>query len=180
MRLVVVGSGVVGASCAYTASSLGATVVLVDAALPGQATPADEPVWYDFACASARQYPGLVEELAGLGETDVGYRQVGALVLVDSAQHRSDVRRLLLARRAGAPEVGAVEALTGAEARALFPPLRADQAAVLIGGGSRVDGRRLAGALARAASRRGAVIKTGRAELVFRSGRAAGVALDGE
>jgi len=193
MRLVVVGSGVVGASCAYTASSLGATVVLVDAALPGQATaagagivcpwwstPADDPVWYDFACASARQYPGLVEELAGLGETDVGYRRVGALVLVDSAQHRSDVRRLLLARRAGAPEVGAVEALTGAEARALFPPLRADQAAVLIGGGSRVDGRRLAGALARAASRRGAVIKTGRAELVFRSGRAAGVALDGE
>jgi D-amino-acid dehydrogenase len=192
MRLVVVGSGVVGASCAYTASSLGATVVLIDAALPGQATAAgagivcpwwssaaDDPVWYDFACASARQYPGLLQELAGLGETDVGYRQVGALVLVDSVEQPS-VRRLLLARHAGAPEVGEVEVLTGAEARDLFPPLRTDRAAVLIGGGSRVDGRRLAGALGRAASRRGAAIKTGRAELVCRSGRAAGVVLDGE
>ena len=94
MRLIVVGSGVVGASCALAASGLGAEVVLVDAAQPGQATaagagivcpwtssPSDDPVWYAFGCAAARHYPGLVAELAGLGERDVGYRQVGALVL---------------------------------------------------------------------------------------------------
>src|ERR1019366_2625278 len=39
-RLIAVGSGVVGASCAYTASRLGAEVVLADAALPGGATAA--------------------------------------------------------------------------------------------------------------------------------------------
>jgi glycine/D-amino acid oxidase-like deaminating enzyme len=33
LRLIVVGSGIVGASCAYAASSLGAEVVLVDAGL---------------------------------------------------------------------------------------------------------------------------------------------------
>jgi len=39
LRLIVVGSGIVGASCAYAASSLGADMVLVDAAKPGRATP---------------------------------------------------------------------------------------------------------------------------------------------
>jgi D-amino-acid dehydrogenase len=98
MRLIVVGSGIVGASCAFTASRLGAEVVLVDAGLPGQATAAgarivcpwwpvaDDPVWYDFACASARHYPGLLEDLAELGETDVGYWRTGALVLTASSE----------------------------------------------------------------------------------------------
>jgi D-amino-acid dehydrogenase len=192
MRLIVVGSGVVGASCAFTASSLGAEVVLVDAALPGQATAAgagivcpwwpipDDPVWSDFACASARQYPGLVEDLAERGEVDVGYRRTGALVLAVSPEQQEKARQLLLAQRAAAPELGEVSALTGAEARELFPPLRAGQAAVFIGGGSRVDGRLLAAALGRAAAGRGAVIAAGRAELVCRNGRAAGVMLDGQ
>jgi D-amino-acid dehydrogenase len=77
MRVVIIGSGIVGASCAYTACSLGAEVVLADAALPGQATAAgagivcpwwseqaDDPVWYDFACAAARYYPELVAATA--------------------------------------------------------------------------------------------------------------------
>jgi D-amino-acid dehydrogenase len=82
MRVIVVGSGIVGASCAYTASRLGAEVVLADAALPGQATAAGAGIvcpwasdlagdlaWYALACASARHYPRLVAELAELGET---------------------------------------------------------------------------------------------------------------
>jgi glycine/D-amino acid oxidase-like deaminating enzyme len=88
-RLIAVGSGVVGASCAYTASRLGAEVVLADAALPGGATAAgagiicpwssrvDDPVWYGFACPSAREYPRPIAELAELGEAEVGYRQAG-------------------------------------------------------------------------------------------------------
>ena len=88
-RLIAVGSGVVGASCAYTASRLGAEVVLADAALPGGATAAgagiicpwssrvDDPVWYGFACPSAREYPRPIAELAELGEAEVGDRQAG-------------------------------------------------------------------------------------------------------
>ena len=193
MRLIVVGSGVVGASCAFAASRLGAEVVLVDAALPGQATAAGagivcpwwsssavDPVWYEFACASARRYPALIAELGELGETSVGYRQVGALILAGAPERLEEARRTVLARRAGAPEVGEVAVLTGAEARDLFPPLREDHAAVFIGGGSRVDGRLLAGALARAAVGRGAVVSAGRAELACRGGRAARVMLDGQ
>ncbi len=192
MRVIVVGSGVVGASCAYTASSLGAEVLLADAALPGQATAAgagivcpwssslaDDPVWYAFACTAARHYPRLVAELAGRGETDLGYRQVGALILVGSPDRQEQVRRQFLARRAAAPEIGEVAALTGAEARGLFPPLGADGAAVLVGGACRVDGGRLARSLARVAAGKGTVITTSRAELVCRSGRAVGVMLKG-
>src|ERR1700733_12563730 len=158
MRVVVVGSGVVGAACAYAATRMGADVLLADAGLPGQATaagagivcpwtsrPADDPVWYDFACASARYYPGLIDDLAQAGETDVGYRQVGALLLAQSRPQQEQVHRHLDDRRAAAPEAGEVAALSGAQARDLFPPLRGDWPAVWVSGACRVDGRRLAG-----------------------------------
>jgi D-amino-acid dehydrogenase len=189
MRVIVVGAGIVGASCAYTARSLGAEVVLADAALPGRATAAGagivcpwwsdqagDPVWYQFACAAARYYPELV---AGLTAADVGYRQVGALILC-SADEQEHVRQQFAARRAEAPEIGEVQSLTGAQARARFPLLSGQRPAVLIDGAWRVDGRRVAAALATAAAAQGAVIKTGLAELVERSGRAAGVTVGEE
>ena len=107
----------------------------------------------------------------------MGYRQVGALVLAGSPERQADITGQLLARRADAPEIGHVAALTGAQARELFPPLRPDLPAVSVGGACRVDGRRLAASLVRAAERRGATVMAGRAELVCRSGRAAGVRL---
>src|ERR1700691_1154532 len=91
VRLIVVGSGIVGASCAYTASSLGAEVVLVDAGMPGRATAAgagiicpwssavEDPAWCSLAYPAAREYPALIGRLADLGEADVGYRRGGAL-----------------------------------------------------------------------------------------------------
>ena len=187
-----VGSGIVGASCAYAASSLGAEVVLVDAAKPGQATAAGagiicpwsaqvaDPAWCALAYAAAREYPALTARLADLGETDVGYRQVGALALAEREEDREQIRQALLARRAAAPEIGEVAGLSGADAQRLFPPLRADAAAVYIGGAARVDGRKLAAALARAAVRQGAVVRDGEAHLARGRGRVAGVRLDGE
>ena len=187
-----VGSGIVGASCAYAASSLGAEVVLVDAAKPGRATAAGagiicpwsaqvaDPAWRVLAYAAARDYPALTARLADLGETDLGYRQVGALALAEREEDLEQIRQALLARRAAAPEIGEVAALSGAEAQRLFPPLRADAAAVYIGGAARVDGRKLASALARAAVRQGAVVRDGEAHLARGRGRVTGVRLDGE
>jgi D-amino-acid dehydrogenase len=193
LRLIVVGSGIVGASCAYAASSLGAEVVLVDAGKPGRATAAGagiicpwsaqvaDPAWRVLAYAAAREYPALTARLADLGETDVGYRQVGALALAEGEEDREGIRRALLARRAAAPEIGEVTSVSGADAQRLFPPLRADTAAVYIGGAARVDGRKLAAALARAAVRHGAVVRDGEAHLARRSGRGrvTGVRVDG-
>ena len=192
MRLIVVGSGIVGASCAYAATGLGAEVVLVDAGRPGRATAAGagiicpwssrvaDPPWRALAYAAAREYPALIERLAGLGETDVGYRQVGALALAEDEAEQEQIRRALLARRTVAPEIGDVADVSGADAQRLFPPLRAGAAAVFIGGAARVDGRKLAAALARAAVRQGAVVRDGEAHLALDSGRVAGVRLNGD
>ena len=187
MRLVVVGSGIVGSACAYAASSLGAQVTLIDSGWPGQATAAgagiicpwtagvDEPAGYDFACGAARAYPELVAELADLGEADISYRQVGALVVADREDELEGVRAGLEAQRAGHPEMGDVRIITGTAVQRLFPPLRPHMPALYIPGAARVDGRKFRDALIRAACRKGAIIRSGDAVLVCRAGRAAGV-----
>jgi D-amino-acid dehydrogenase len=193
MRLVIVGSGVVGAACAFTAAGLGAEVVLVDADMPGQATAAgagiicpwsshtDDPVWHAFACQAAREYPVLVAELADVAVgADVSYRQVGALMLAGDADAAERESQLLRAGQAAAPEMGEVRVLEPAEATGLFPPLRPRSLGVYVGGAARVDGRRLRSGLVRAALARGAVVSAGRAELAFLAGQLAGVDVDGE
>jgi len=193
MRLVIVGSGVVGAACAFTAAGLGAEVVLVDADLPGQATAAgagiicpwlshtDDPVWHAFACQAAREYPALVAELADVAVgADVSYRQVGALLLAGDSDAGERESQLLRAGLAAAPEIGEVRVLEPAEATGLFPPLRPGSRGVYVGGAARVDGRRLRSGLVRAALAGGAVVKAGRADLAFRAGQLAGVDVDGE
>ncbi len=196
MRLIVVGSGVVGAACAYTAAGLGAQVTLVDAAEPGQATAAGAGIicpwtaavhdraWYEFGCAAAREYPDLIAQLAEQGEPDVSYRRVGALWLPAGGDDYDAVMIAaagrLAARRFGAPEIGEVEILDPGQAAGLFPPLRPDAAAVHIAGAARVDGRRLAAALIRAAVRRGAQVRTGHAVLEYRTGHVNAIQLNGE
>jgi D-amino-acid dehydrogenase len=193
VRVIVVGAGVAGASCAYTAASLGAEVVLVDAAMAGRATAAgagiicpwtsslsDDPVWCNFACAAVRHYGPLLAELAECGEKDVGYRRVGALSLAGSHDGQQAIIERMLAQRATAPEIGEVTAVSGAGARCLFPPLRGDRPAVFIEGAARVDGRLLAAALARAASVSGAVVMSGQARLAWHGDRAVGVTVGGQ
>lgn len=166
MRVVVIGAGIAGASVAYHVARQGAETVLVDRDDQGQATAAGagivcpwssrltHPVWHELADAAAAYYPTL---LADLAEPDVGYRRVGALRLGD------DVYRQVLAR--ATPNAGDIDLLTGAEAKALFPPLRGDMPAVHISGGARVDGRRVRDALRTAAVRHGATVRNGTATL---------------
>lgn len=193
MRLVVVGAGITGASCAYVAAGLGADVILADAGLPGQATAAGagiicpwsaderDGVWYEYGCAAARSYPGLIAELTEAGYGDVSYRRTGALMLArDPEQAETEAAALLAARTDGAPEMGDVQVLTPQQAGEAFPPLKAGTHAVLVSGAARVDGRLLAAALVKGAVRRGAVLRSGPAELTLTSGRVTGVRLADE
>jgi D-amino-acid dehydrogenase len=68
-----------------------------------------------------------------------------------------------------------ITSLSSTEARTLFPPLRQDLAGVYVAGGARVDGRRLAAALLRAAESLGASIVQGHAAVAVEAGRAIGV-----
>lgn len=192
MRLIVVGSGIVGSACAFTATTLGADVTLVDADHPGRATSAgagiicpwsakvDDPHWFAFACAAARAYPALIDSLAGRGETAIGYRQAGAMVLAESPERQAEIVRQLLARRSDAPEMGEVTALDPSQARGLFPPLSRDFSAVHVSGGARVDGRLISAAMRRAAERAGTTVVAGEATLHVARGRADGVTVDAE
>ena len=192
MRVVVVGAGVLGASVAYHLALAGADAVVVDQAHEGRATAAgagilcpwapglEDPDRYRISAAGARYYPELVRKLAEDGEGDIGYKRVGALMVSGRDAELDRIEREVRRRREAAPEAGEIVRLSPAEARALFPPLHADLAAVRIGGGARVDGRLLAAALGRAAAKRGARLCAGTAELTAAAGRVRGVRIDGE
>ncbi|GAA2274369.1 hypothetical protein GCM10010149_15810 [Nonomuraea roseoviolacea subsp. roseoviolacea] len=174
MRVTVIGSGIVGASAAYHLSSHGADVVVVDADLDGQATAAgagivcpwvdhpDDDAWYALARSGARHYPELME---ALGE-DLGYEQVGALLVAEDPAELEPVRALLERRYAGAPEMGEVSVVP--DPARLFPPLAEGLTAVHVPGAARVDGRAVRDALLRAAVRQGAELRTGVATLTAR------------
>jgi D-amino-acid dehydrogenase len=192
MRVIVIGAGVLGASTAYHLACEGFEVAVVDQAHDGRATAAgagvicpwvsgmDDPAFYQLYAAGARYYADLVPALAELGETNLGFRRVGALVVSTDATELSFIEHLLHRRRAEAPEVGGVSRVSSCDARTLFPPLRADFAGVHVTGGARVDGRRLAAALLRAARRYGATIMKGHADLLVSGSRIAGVRVETE
>ncbi|MET7338398.1 FAD-dependent oxidoreductase [Nonomuraea sp. NPDC005650] len=171
MRVVVIGSGIVGAGAAYYLSGRGAAVTVVDGGYPGEATQAgagivcpwvDHPEdddWYRLTSEGTRRYPGLVE---ALGE-DIGYAKVGALLVAEDPADLEPVRALLRRRHAGAPEMGDVtDVATPSE---LFPPLSDDLSALLVPGAARVDGCSVRDALLRAAVAQGAQVRAGAARL---------------
>jgi D-amino-acid dehydrogenase len=191
MRIVVVGSGIAGASVAYHAVLAGADVTLVGEPLPGEATAAgagivgpwtsegSDPNWYRIAAGGARYYPSLIERLEADGEQALSYRRVGALRLGDSAEALEPLRQRLVERQAETPELGEVSVLTGVEAQAWFPPLRAGGSALFISGAARVDGRAMRDALQRSAALHGARFVPGSARLEVSGDAVTGVLVDG-
>src|SRR2546423_30965 len=99
VRIVVIGSGIVGASTAYHLVRRGADVVLVDRGDPGQATAAGagiispwlarltDPAWHAIARPAARYYPRLGAEL------DLEYARVGALYVAPEGEQLAELHR---------------------------------------------------------------------------------------
>ena len=189
MHIVVVGAGILGASAGFHLAQAGAQVTIVDQAHDGRATAAgagiicpwvsgaEDAAFYRLYVEGARYYGELVHLLAELGETDLGFRRVGALVVSDDADELAAFDTVLSRRRADTPEMGATSLLSPRETGALFPPLRGDLAGLHVAGGARVDGRRMAAGLLRAAQQLGARVIEGHAELVAAAGRVTGVRL---
>ncbi|MFM1653248.1 NAD(P)/FAD-dependent oxidoreductase [Brevibacillus sp. B_LB10_24] len=176
---IVVGAGILGASTAYQLAKRGAEVIIVDRKDKGQATDAAAGIicpwlsqrrnqaWYTLAKEGARFYPSLIEELERDGETQTGYARVGAISIQKDTKKRAELEKRALKRKENAPEMGEITQLSASEAKALFPPLADDCAAVYVTGAARVDGRALRDALLRAAVKKGAVLINGEATLQY-------------
>jgi glycine/D-amino acid oxidase-like deaminating enzyme len=192
MHVLVVGAGILGSSAAYHLAREGCEVTLIDRADEGRATAAgagivcpwgsliEDAASYALLAGGARYYHELVALLAEDGEHDFGYARVGGLYVPSETGELDQLERRARTRARAAPEAGSIERLSPQQARALFPPLRYDQPAVFITGGARVDGRRLAAALQRAAVKRHARFLTGSAELIPERRRLASVRVGGE
>lgn len=192
MRVIVIGAGVLGASTAWHLARAGAEVLVFDQAHAGRATAAGAGIvcpwvadagdrtFYQLYVAGGRYYETLVALLEEDGETDLGFRRSGALIVSDDADDLAAYAGVLRNRRTETPEMGQVEQLSARDTRAAFPLLREELAGVLVTGGARVDGRRLTAALVRAAQRRGAVVRQANATIDFDGDTVIGVRVDGQ
>jgi len=185
-RIVVVGGGIVAASAAYHLAREGASVITVEADLPGPATRAGAGIicpWvdkgdeagYQLAADGARYYPELLDMLAGDGEADTSYAKVGTLCVANEVAPLEAIGALLRSRRTTRPEIGDVSLVGPGEPKRAFPPLAAGLRGLWIGGGARIDGRSIRDSLLHAAERYGAKRMRGTAVLDL-----PGVTVDGE
>ena len=190
MQTVIIGAGVLGASTAFHLARSGAPVTIIDADLQGRATAAgagiicpwvsgvEDADFYRLYASGGEYYPDLIAALAQAGETDLGYRRAGAMLVSGDKAELDWMERMARQRRAEA--MGTIRHLAAADAKVLFPPLRQGLGAIHVAGGARVDGRRLASALLRAAVFHGAVVLHGHATPVTEAGRVIGVDLGGQ
>ncbi|MBT2571714.1 FAD-dependent oxidoreductase [Planococcus sp. ISL-110] len=189
--LIIIGSGILGASAAYHAAKAGAAVVLVDRGDKGQATGAAAGIvcpwisqrrnkaWYGLAKSGAKYYPELIRELEALGETDTGYKQVG-IVSIHEGSKLDKMEQKAYERRVDAPEMGDIKRLSPDETRALFPFATEEYGSLWVSGAARVDGQAIRDALIFAAVKLGAKCLTGNAKLMIESSQVIGVELEGQ
>jgi D-amino-acid dehydrogenase len=189
--IVVIGGGIVGAGAAYRLVGRGLTVTVVDRADSGHATAAGAGI---VPCARADPLPNdghtldgliqracdyyqeLIPQLADDGEADTGFETVGALLVASNGVERTslavDYDRLVA--------TGKAARLGAAEAKRLFPPLRADVEVIHVPEQARVDGRRLRDSLLRGVKKRGGRLVRGEARLMSEAGRVKAVEVDGQ
>ncbi|WP_408894896.1 NAD(P)/FAD-dependent oxidoreductase [Paenibacillus taichungensis] len=191
-KVIVVGSGILGASTAYQLAKRGAEVLIIDRKDRGQATDAAAGIicpwlsqrrnqdWYQLAKAGARFYPGLIEELKSEGETETGYAQVGALSIHTDVEKINKIQERAQLRKENAPEIAEITLLDAKETHERFPLLEENFQSVYISGAARIDGRALRDALIRSAQRNGAVLMNGDATLQYESDRVTGVVVEGK
>ncbi|NEY21367.1 FAD-binding oxidoreductase [Bacillus ginsengihumi] len=188
---IVVGAGILGASTAYHLAKSGAKVTLVDRKEVGQASSAAAGIicpwlsqrrnkaWYSLAKSGARYYHTLIKQLEIDGETNTGYKQVGAISLHTDRAKLDKMEERAFTRREDAPEIGEISRLSASETKTLFPLLAEEYASVHISGAARVNGKELLHSLISAAKKHGATLYKGDATLTVERKKVVGVQVNG-
>jgi D-amino-acid dehydrogenase len=189
---IVIGAGILGASTAYHLAKSGAKVTVVDRHDKGQATDAAAGIicpwisqrrnkaWYSLAKRGAAYYEELIGRLEEDGETETGYKRVGAISLHTDESKLIKMEERAVARREDAPEIGEVRQMTSDEASSAFPPLAKEFSAVSVSGAARVNGRALRQSLVNAAKKHGATFIHGSAEIEHKNAAVTGVRVGDE
>ncbi|WP_417219759.1 NAD(P)/FAD-dependent oxidoreductase [Arthrobacter sp.] len=166
-QIAVIGSGVAGASTAFSLARAGARVTLIDPETDGAATPAgagiimpwatsSEGPFYDLYAAGAEHYPQLLRELAAVGVDDVDFRVTGGLIVNDDEDLLRTTAERISSRISGSRVAGTLRRVDPDQASSLFPPLRPGLSGLHLSGAARVDGRSLRSGLIRGAQAHGA------------------------
>ena len=191
-EIIVIGAGILGASTAYHLAKAGAQVTVVDRQDPGQATDAAAGIicpwlsqrrnkaWYSLAKSGAAYYETLIRLLEEDGETNTGYKRVGAISLHTDHEKLLKMEERAVLRSQDAPEIGTVRQVTPSETVSLFPPLSEEFAAVFVSGAARVNGRDLRQALVNAAKKHGATFIFGSAEIEHDDSKVTGIRVNQE
>jgi D-amino-acid dehydrogenase len=187
MKVIVIGTGIVGASAAYHLAKNNLDVIMIDKHQKGKATSAgagivcpwlkevENETWYSLAKESFVFYQDLISTLQKEGEDEVGYKMVGALCVSSDPGILDEIETRAKTKRKDAPEIGDILRLNAERAREVFPPLNPNMEALFVSGGARVDGALLRDALNRAAQRHGAEFVEGEAQLVHENRKIIGV-----
>ena len=191
-NIIIIGAGILGVSTAYQLAKAGVEVTVIDREDTGRATDAAAGIicpwvsqrrnkaWYALAKGGAAYYSSLIKQLEKDGETETGYRQVGAISLQTDAAKLDKMEMRAVKRREDAPEIGEIGQLSSTETSALFPPLSGAYGAVHIGGAARVNGRALRQALVNASKKHGATFVFGSAEIIHKDNKVTGAQVDGQ
>ncbi len=191
-EIIVVGTGIVGASTAYEMTKKGYKVTMIDSHETGRATSAGAGIispwvnqrrnkaWYSLAKNGASHYLQLIDELNQDGERSTGYKQIGALHLHTDLNHLEKLKHLALQKRKEAPEIGHVEILNPKKTVAKFPLLHEKFSALYVSGAARIDGAALRNALIKSAQRAGATYIEGHASLHVNGSKVLGVKVNDE
>lgn len=187
MKVIVIGTGIVGASAAYQLAKNNLDVIMIDKKQKGKATSAgagivcpwikevENETWYNLAKESFVFYQDLIPTLQEEGENEVGFKKVGALCVSSDPDKLDEIEERVKTKRKDAPEIGDILRLNAEQAREVFPPLNQNMEALFVSGGARVDGSLLRDALNRAAQRHGAEFVEGEAKLVHENRKVIGV-----
>lgn len=180
--IAVIGGGIVGATAAYYLAQSGYHVTVFDEGT-GQATSAAAGIicpwlsqrrnkkWYRLAANGAAFYQQLLEDLVAEGKDPSFYRRSGAILLKKKPEYIQEQFERGLQRREAAPEIGELKILDREELQQVLPTLKAQEHALYVGGGARVQGSLMVETLLASVTERGGRIVHERVSLLKQDGK---------
>ncbi|MBF0713657.1 FAD-binding oxidoreductase [Gemella sp. GH3] len=165
MKVAVVGSGIVGATCAYYLSKENVELTVFDYGV-GQATKASAGIispwfskrrnkpWYKMARLGADFYLKLVEDLQKDGFSTDFYKQSGVYLLRKDDSKLEELLEIAENRKELSPMIGDLKIISLEEAKLSIPNFNNNGRVLFASGGARIEGERFVNSLLNASKAR--------------------------